>query len=272
MSSPDEAQPTPLPQDPTSFGTTPVAALEAPAPHGRFRRILRRAFRTLIWLVVIAAIGAGIYYAWPIVYDRYIRPVETNTTMSAALEERIALAEASITQLDARAGELESIADGLASTQAATSEQLTALDDLIALHTTRLDQLAAATADLAAADIESGATATVELGILRSMELMSRARLFLYQANYGLAAQDLQSARNLLAELDTTPADAVTVTEALFRLDLALGALPGRPVAASDDLDLAWQALLGELPPPTPTVPDTEPPATTVPSPSTTAP
>jgi hypothetical protein len=39
----------------------------------------------------------------------------------------------------------------------------------------------------------------------------------------------------------------------LLRLDLTLSNLPSFPVAASDDLDIAWQVLLGGLPPTEPT-------------------
>jgi hypothetical protein len=96
--------------------------------------------------------------------------------------------------------------------------------------------------------------------------------LFLYQANYGLAAQDLMSARTILAGLEGTTIGDAAIEETVFRLDLAIGALPGRPVAASDDLDIAWQALLGEhaQPTPTPTVP--EAPTTTSTIPTTTTP
>ena len=38
------------------------------------------------------------------------------------------------------------------------------------------------------------------------------------------------------------------------RLDMALSNLPDFPVAASDDLDIAWQILLSGLPQATPTV------------------
>jgi hypothetical protein len=38
------------------------------------------------------------------------------------------------------------------------------------------------------------------------------------------------------------------------RLDLALSNLPDFPVAASDDLDIAWQILLSGLPQATPTI------------------
>jgi hypothetical protein len=40
-----------------------------------------------------------------------------------------------------------------------------------------------------------------------------------------------------------------------------MGALPDRPVVASDDLDIAWQVLLGDVP--APSTSSTVPPSTT---------
>jgi hypothetical protein len=92
----------------------------------------------------------------------------------------------------------------------------------------------------------------LQAGLLKSMELLSRARLFLYQSNFGLAKQDIQSARDLLANLLNSPGAAsiaqagnINLAELVQRLDLALARLPEFPVAASDDLDIAWQLLLG---------------------------
>jgi hypothetical protein len=82
------------------------------------------------------------------------------------------------------------------------------------------------------------------------MELLSRARLFLYQSNFGLARSDIQAARNVLAGMQPTAPESkqTDLTEALFRLDLAIKNLPEFPVAASDDLDIAWQILMDGYP------------------------
>ncbi len=45
-------------------------------------------------------------------------------------------------------------------------------------------------------------------------------------------------------------------------VDLALSGLPDRPVAASDDLDIARQTLLGDVPSPAPSTTTT--PTTTI--------
>jgi len=104
------------------------------------------------------------------------------------------------------------------------------------------------------------------------MELLSRARLSMYQSNFGLARQDVQIARDLLAAVRPEAPNSLAedLEAVLIRLDLTLSNLPNFPVAASDDLDIAWQVLLSGLPEVTPTVSTTPTPATTV-SPSPTA-
>jgi hypothetical protein len=259
--------PTEPPSDDGENAAIPLAAIETePATPGRFRAIARRALRILAVMIVLAAVGVGIYFGWPVVYDRYIRPVETNTADLSTLEEQLGDATARIAELEAESA-------ALSAAQADTSVQVTDLARTIDEHTSRLDALDAIAADLSTASDELSAAFDSELGLLRSMELLSRARLFLYQANYGLAAQDLTAARAILADLDSSSNTAIE--EAIFRLDLSIGVLPDRPVAASDDLDIAWQALLGDYAAPTPTTtttptptsPTTIPTTTTVPTP-----
>ncbi len=82
------------------------------------------------------------------------------------------------------------------------------------------------------------------------IELLSRARLYLYGSNYGLAKIDVQAARDLLSTLQNDlPYDQnATLQDVLARLDLALVNLPTYPVIAADDVDIAWQLLVDGLP------------------------
>ena len=76
----------------------------------------------------------------------------------------------------------------------------------------------------------------------------------MYQSNFGLAEQDVQIARNVLATVqrDAPEELAEDLETVLLHLDLALSNLPSFPVAASDDLDIGWQILLtGSAPTPT---------------------
>jgi hypothetical protein len=93
----------------------------------------------------------------------------------------------------------------------------------------------------------------------------------MYQSNFGLARQDIQIARDLLANVqkDAPKALASDLNEVVRRLDLVLSDLPNFPVAASDDLNIAWQILLSGVPQTSPTVGPTLP-ATVSPTPAAT--
>jgi hypothetical protein len=72
--------------------------------------------------------------------------------------------------------------------------------------------------------------------------------LYLAQSNFGLAREDVKSARDLLAALQNESENAAR-GQAIARLDLALGNLPAFPVVAAGDLEIAWQILMsGEAP------------------------
>jgi hypothetical protein len=90
--------------------------------------------------------------------------------------------------------------------------------------------------------------------------MLGRARLYLAQSNFGLAREDVNSARDLLVTLQTETKDEAR-GQAIARLDLALGNLPAFPVVAAGDLEIAWQILMsGEVPAtatPAPTVEST---------------
>jgi hypothetical protein len=80
--------------------------------------------------------------------------------------------------------------------------------------------------------------------------MLSRARLYLYESNFGLARLDVQAARDLLLSLqsDIATDKEAALGEVITRLDLALGNLPDFPVIAADDLNIAWQLLVNGLP------------------------
>ena len=82
-----------------------------------------------------------------------------------------------------------------------------------------------------------------EVMMTRALDTLARARLYLAQSNFGLAKEDVQSARNLLAELQSQSGDEAQA-QAISRLDSALSNLPAFPVVASGDLEIAWQILM----------------------------
>jgi uncharacterized phage infection (PIP) family protein YhgE len=139
----------------------------------------------------------------------------------------------SLNELDERVAEIETEIE-------ARTESLAALE--------RIQSEIQEQNEVASAELER------QVDLLKSMELLSRARLFMYQSNFGLAEQDVQIARDVLATVqrDAPEMLAEDLETVLLHLDLALSNLPNFPVAASDDLDIAWQILLtGQAPTPT---------------------
>ncbi len=207
-------------------------------PRQTFSQGVRRIFVFLLRLVIVLAIlvgvGAAAYFGLPILYEQYVRPVEQNTSQLSDLKFRQDQSDIQIADLQTR----------LATLEAAQTPQNNSLTNLDA----RVQTLEGADVQRSESLIEL----TYQSDLLRAMELLSRARTFLYQSNFGLARLDVQAARNVLAEMQLIAAESKQkdLTEAIFRLDLVLKNLPDFPVAASDDLDIAWQVLLDGYPVP----------------------
>jgi len=232
-------------------------------PRQSFGKVMRNIGLALLRLILIVAVIAGcgalVYFGVPYVYNNLVRPVEENTSQMNDITFRQNQSEIQIADLQVRIAMLEA-------GQTAQGDSLTGIDSRVQT--------------LEGADIERNES-LVELAyqsdLLQAMELLSRARLYLYQSNFGLARSDIQAARDTLAGMQSTAPQAkqTDLTEALFRLDLALKNLPDFPVAASDDLDIAWQILMDGYPvaptsTPTP-VPTTSPEETATPLPNLTA-
>jgi len=205
-------------------------------PRQTFGQVLRRIFigilRLILLLAVISGIGAAVYFGLPIIYEQYVRPVEQNTSELNDLKFRQDQTDIQIADLQTRLATLEAA-------QTPQSDSLSNLDSRVQT--------------LEGADVqrnESLIELTYQSDLLKAMELLSRARTFLYQSNFGLSRLDVQAAHDVLAEMQSTAPESKQkdLTEALFRLDLALKNLPDFPVAASDDLDIAWQVLLDGYP------------------------
>jgi predicted RNase H-like nuclease (RuvC/YqgF family) len=154
--------------------------------------------------------------------------------------------------------ELQAKLESMEAAQNQNSETLTELDQRVSeieteitARTESLAVLERMQAELQDQNEAASAELERQVNLLKAMELLSRARLFLYQSNFGLAEQDVQIARDLLATLqrDAPEALAEDLDTVVFHLDLTLSNLPNFPVAASDDLDIAWQILLSGSPP-----------------------
>jgi uncharacterized coiled-coil protein SlyX len=240
-------------------------------------------FKLGLFMALLGGIGAALYFGLPVVYDRYILPVQQNTSKLAGLETRQAQTDQQLAGLQTQVTALQAQLAASATEQSSQNQTLAKLEARVKSLEAGIaaqTQSIAALETLQAALQAEGKTASAELDrqikLLKSMELLTRARLFLYESNFGLAKADIQAARDLLGTVQpSAPAPLDTeLAEVLHRLDRTLGSLPGFPVAASDDLDIAWQILLQGIPltPAAETaLPTTAPSATETPAPAGTA-
>lgn len=206
---------------------------------------LRRVITWVIVLILLAgAVFAVIKWGIPFVYDRYIKPVENNaasiTDLASTQNAEIKRLDAEIAALQERAVALETRVDGVDQSLAAHDASLAQLENMQKL----LDN------SMSAQKTELLAELSNQLNMTRGIELVSRSRLYLSESNFGLAKEDLQSARDLLFTLlDKLPADQVGAMKTVIeRLDMALEKLPAYPVVAANDVDTAWQYLVDGLP------------------------
>lgn len=215
----------------------------------------------------------------PELYKRYVQPVEDNTLRLDDLEGRqtqeLGLLNERIESLQSRLTDLEIHSDNdkqiiaeleaqLNSTQNIQATQSAVLATLVpqaagieALHAdlqmlqVALDQfsetVSANSQEIISFSTEAQTTAArlndlqQEVHILRTMEYLTRARLFLSQGNLGQSEANIQAGRK---ELGSIISDAPDIEQIIVYLDIALSALPDSPLAAADQLEGAWQILI----------------------------
>jgi hypothetical protein len=216
----------------------------------RIRGFFDFLLRLIALLIILGVIGLGLYYGLPLLYNRYIVPVEQNAAGLTELQSQQTQMEQELADLQSRMETMETQQSQNASTLTDLGGRMDEVESGIAAHTESLAALEEMQSELQAQDEAMSAELQRQINLLKSMELMSRARLFMFQSNFGLARQDVKTARDLLMMVRTdAPEDLVDdLNEVIRRLDLVLGSLPNFPVAARDDLDVAWQVLLLGLP------------------------
>lgn len=242
--------------DPLYDAPVPIDIPESPPmPSGptvgqRVRRFFELLLRLISWVIIFAVFGAALYYLVPLLYQRFVVPVEQNTVQVAELQEQQQ-------QLEQQLSALQEKFTALETGQGENSQSLTELDDRmgqletgIDSHTESLAALEEMQSELQKQDELTSSELARQIDLMKSMELLSRARLYMYQSNFGLARADVQAARELLAELrpDAKSSLAKELDAVIQRLDLVLTNLPNFPVAAADDLDIAWQILISGMP------------------------
>lgn len=232
-------------------------------------RILVFLFKFVVFMAVLAALAGVVYFGWPIVYNQYVLPVQINTSQIAEMKNSQQENQNQLLALKNQLPELLTAQAQQAMALTALAPRMETLSGSINSQTTALAALEGTQISLQAGDENRQAELKQQVTLLKSMELLSRARLFLYQSNFGLAKQDVQAARDLLAGIQASPFQLTgnNLAEVVQRLDLTLSRLPDFPVAASDDLDIAWQILLQGQAQRTPT-PSPLTPGETTPSPT----
>lgn len=244
------------------------SAQSAPKSGDSFSHRLGQALRAfgiaLLKLIQLAAligtIAIALYYGLPYLRQNFIVPVERNAAQIDALYAQNATQEAANATSRAEIQNLQAQANELGA-------RVATLDDLVNSQATALAQLEAAQATLDAQMQGNNNVVLAELrhevAFTRALDVLARGRLYLAQSNFGLAKEDLQSARDALADLQSEKDDAA-LAQAIARLDLALSNLPDFPIVASGDLEIAWQILMSGKPiaasTPTPTIIPTETP------------
>ncbi|MCB9110731.1 MAG: helix-hairpin-helix domain-containing protein [Anaerolineales bacterium] len=224
---------------------------EKPQRDSFFKR-LGRAFKSfmlaLLKLIMLAilfvAIGALFAVGLPYLQRTFIAPVERNASQIQELQAEVDALQAQVDDMNSRVAVLEGSVEA---------------------HTASIQKLEEMQATLDAQLQENNDTVLIELKqevmLTRALDILGRARLYLSQSNFGMAKADIQTARDLLAELQAEKNDPV-LKSVLGRLDLSLGNLPDFPVIAAGDLEIAWQILItGNTPPPTATMTATPTPA-----------
>lgn len=265
---------------PIPFGQRAKSALVA------FLRVFARA---VVILIGAALLGWLVYFGYVTVYKQAVLPARDNAERLSRLETSQAQAAPDLTTLQKQLAALEAqrridsfSLEAVKSDQAQLRSEL----DLQTVQLQRLDDLQSQlnnlrlTADQAFMLGAQAYQATVgkdalinslerKIVLLKVTSLLNRSRLYMIQSNFGLARDQVVMARGMLSDLleSASQEQSAVLNQWIGRLDSALANLPGSPISAADNLEIAWGLILQGLPEtiiPTPTPiyfnPDGNPP------------
>ncbi len=235
---------------------------ENPAPSflSRLWRAFIKLLRILLILALIIGLVSAFYYGVPYFYQKVILPIENNTARLSEIEKAqstdVEQLTSQITDLQSRLSALETRQTVNAQAITELSGQVKALETAVATHTKSLAQLESMQSQLESLANSTAGQADLlsdlrtDILISRSIEMLSRARLYLSQSNYGMAKLDVMAASDLLKSLQeqNSTDESSTLQSVLTQLELALDNLPDFPVVAADNVDIAWQLLVDSWP------------------------
>jgi chromosome segregation ATPase len=182
--------------------------------------------------------------------------IESLEEQVALLTEEIGQLEALQTAVDEVKTEQDALRKDLTSTENALGNLKSDVDsidsdlDTIATTVEDLDEQVASFSTIVQGQDEKLGQMAIEIQMLKAMELLTRARLFLIQGNITMARTDILQARDLLFELSNLAPEyqQEMILEIVNRLDDVLEIMSQSPIAAADRLEAAWQLLVEGLP------------------------
>lgn len=198
-----------------------------------FLTFIRALFRLIALVIIIGGIGIAIYFGMIFVNENLITPIQRNAVQVHQLETQVTDLQTQLDEMNARIGVVESTIESQTASMKKFEEMQAALEEEISNQNNSMM-----------------VALKREIMLTRSIETIARARLFLSQSNFGLARDDAQAARDILAQLliDAPAYQVDALNQIIMRLDFALSNLPDFPVIAVDDVDIAWQLLMMGLP------------------------
>ncbi len=235
-----------------------------------FRRFLGFLLRIIVVLILGIGLGAAAYYGIPKLYRDFIAPVQENSQRLDQLEQdlassnemiqtqmdrlderlvdiegRLAVQAEDLSALDARVERLRSLQDEHAdevSALALLPDNVGEVELTILGLADRIDELEA---ELSALGIPAHQF-QYQLQLVRTMSLLTRARVSLIHDNLGLASEDISAAADVLNAMleQGTPEEIDTLESIVKRLELALDDVRQSPVIAADELEIAWKLLI----------------------------
>lgn len=233
------------------------------------KRIPGVILRVFLVLIVGCLVGGVVYFAasgWvPYLDQRVFQPIDTNQALvqelratQSALEIQLSSLQATVDEDQSGTGiDIEATLDQLAENVSQMQSEVannsyssgTLIPALIATVSAEQDSNARNLSALATAQMrDSGNRQAIEL--FRVLDLLIWAHQYILHDNYGLAENELNTARDALSELiiRVPPKQRVIVIEMLNLVDQCRADLPSRPAVAAEKLQIAFHMGVSEFP------------------------
>ncbi|MGZ9235156.1 MAG: hypothetical protein ACXW4E_06495, partial [Anaerolineales bacterium] len=187
--SPPVVEPTPEPESPPPPPppSPTVVVPSGPSFGERVGSLFRFLFRLFLLLILLAVFSMALYFALPLFYDTFVRPVEQNTTQVRELQARQEQTEQQLADLQTKLETIETAQNQYDQSLTELDQRVIDVETEITARTESLAALERLQSELEAQNQEMSKELERQINLLKSMELLSRARLSLYQSNFGLA-------------------------------------------------------------------------------------